>query len=618
MLSWKTASKVSFGIQSRLIVLLLIVLIPVMGIQAFNYYDSYQARRAEELKANLEMARAVGKAFYSFVQDVLHDELTIGTVATDPSPLASAALTRLLKTSSTNLPAVSNLHWLSPQGRILASSSSESVGIDASDRDDFQEIASGREWVISDLASAKPDGKLIFTISRAIRDESGRLLGLIVATVVPEMLDSVLSMHRTGDAGVSLIDSKGMHVYRYPAIKYSQEQRNWLKAYPVLGDALKGRDVMAKITSIRTGKQRLTGFTPVASIGWVAAASRTVDDAMEPVTSALLWQAGGFFCVAFSSFVFALWISRGIARPIETIHRHALSLGRGNWDERITVSGPKEAQVLADALNWMAMERQQAEEKLRQLNEQLEHRVEQRTHELQETQKQYLHAEKLSAIGKLSASIAHEFNNPLQGILSILKGLQKRVILEDEDKELLDAAISEGYRIKDLIRSLQDFNRPSSGRKVAMDMHQCLNSLLLLHKNDFKHKKISVILDYAERLPLILAIPDQIKQVFLNLLTNAAEACYQAGGVITVSTRQVDDKVAVAIKDTGMGIKPEEMELIFQPFYTTKSEVKGTGLGLSVSYGIIQHHNGEIRVESQPGAGTTFTVLLPIKGSNDV
>jgi PAS domain S-box-containing protein len=258
--------------------------------------------------------------------------------------------------------------------------------------------------------------------------------------------------------------------------------------------------------------------------------------------------------------------------------------------------------------------RKWAEEQLKKANEDLERKVEQRTLELQETQKQYLHAEKLAAIGKLSASIAHEFNNPLQGILSILKGLRKRAVLEKEDRHLLEAAITEGDRIKDLIRHLQDFNRPSSGRKAMMDVHQSLNSILLLYKKDFKNKRITVVLDYAEQLPTILAVPDQIKQVFLNLLTNAADAIQQPGGVITVSTWQEKDRVAVAIHDTGIGIKTKELELLFQPFYTTKPEVKGTGLGLSVSYGIVKRHQGEIRVNSRPETGTTFTVVLPIKG----
>jgi PAS domain S-box-containing protein len=244
----------------------------------------------------------------------------------------------------------------------------------------------------------------------------------------------------------------------------------------------------------------------------------------------------------------------------------------------------------------------------------LERRVEERTRELQETQQKFLHAEKLSAIGKLSASIAHEFNNPLQGILSILKGLQKRAILEEEDRELLAAAINEGNRIKSLIRSLQEFNRPSPGRNLPMDIHMCLDAMLLLHKNEFRNKQISVKCDFATDLPLILAVPDQIKQVFLNLLTNAADACQQPGGVITVTTRYVGDRVAVIIEDTGIGIKEEEMSLIFQPFFTTKPEVKGTGLGLPVCYGIVKEHGGEILIESRPGEGTTCTVWLPVSG----
>lgn len=255
-----------------------------------------------------------------------------------------------------------------------------------------------------------------------------------------------------------------------------------------------------------------------------------------------------------------------------------------------------------------------AEVALQALNNDLEQRVEQRTLELQKAQKQYLHAEKLSAIGKLSASIAHEFNNPLQGILAVLKGLRRRAILETEDKALLDEAIEEGDRIKDLIRNLQEFNRPSTGRKSWLNIHNTIDSVLLLYKSDFKGKRISVKREYAADLPEIQAVSDQIKQVFLNLLTNAADACQRPGGVITIKTwPESPDTVAVAVRDTGVGIQPADIDLIFQPFYTTKPEIKGTGLGLSVSYGIIKSHRGEIRVESQSGEGATFTVFFPVK-----
>ena len=257
--------------------------------------------------------------------------------------------------------------------------------------------------------------------------------------------------------------------------------------------------------------------------------------------------------------------------------------------------------------------RKQAEEQLQTLNNELERRVEQRTFELQEAQSHYLHAEKLSAIGKLSASIAHEFNSPLQGVITTLKGLKRRAILDDEDKELLDLTIAENERMKNLVRSLQDFNRPSTGKKEMIDVHASIDSLLLLYKSDFKKKMIAAEQNYAKALPLIQAIPDQIKQVFLNLLNNAVDAIGQGGGVISIKTSFAGEKIAIAFKDSGMGIRPENIDQIFQPFYTTKSEGRGTGLGLSVCHGIIQNHGGEIKVESHPGIGSTFTVFLPIQ-----
>lgn len=347
-----------------------------------------------------------------------------------------------------------------------------------------------------------------------------------------------------------------------------------------------------KISDVNRASMLATGYSREEMIGTDFSAYFTDPD-----------KARAGYCMVFE---------QGMVRdyPLEIRHRDG-HLTPVLYNASVFLDGAHQvAGVFAAARDITQLKR--AEEELKAINDELERRVEQRTLELQETQKQYLHAEKLSAIGKLSASIAHEFNNPLQGILSILKGLKKRAILENEDRELLNAAIAESDRIKELIRSLQDFNRPTAGRIMAMDIHRAIDSLLLMQRSEFKSKRISVALDYAEQLPQIFAVPDQIKQVFLNLLTNAVDACHQRGAMITINTRQDGDKVAVAFKDNGTGIKPEEIERIFQPFYTTKPAVKGTGLGLSVSYGIVKNHQGEIRVKSEPGAGSTFTVLLPI------
>ncbi|WP_306549335.1 ATP-binding protein [Desulfobulbus sp.] len=260
--------------------------------------------------------------------------------------------------------------------------------------------------------------------------------------------------------------------------------------------------------------------------------------------------------------------------------------------------------------------RKAIESQLMAANEVLERKVEQRTLELQEKQKQLLHAEKLSAIGKLAASVAHEFNNPLQGILLILKGLQKRATMAKEDSQLLQAAINEGLRIKKLIASLRDFNRPSPGKKSLIHLEEAIDSVLLLNTYDFKTKGITLTVAHGEHLPQIFAVPDQIKQVLLNLLSNAMDACPPQGCEIDLTTRQEGEYVVLAIKDNGAGIKPDDMEHIFEPFFTTKSQVKGTGLGLAVVHGIIKEHQGMIDITSQPGQGALCTLRLPIDGGH--
>lgn len=272
--------------------------------------------------------------------------------------------------------------------------------------------------------------------------------------------------------------------------------------------------------------------------------------------------------------------------------------------------------TLAKAIS-LEEERQRAEEALEKAKEELEQRVLERTRELQLTSRQLLHVEKLSAVGQLSASIAHEFNNPLQGILNIVSGVKRRAALSENDSQLMDMAVTECERMKELIKGLQDFNRPSSSKLVQSDIGRIIDAVLLLTRKEFETKNIRVEKKYAPDLPEIPVIADQLKQVLLNLLTNAADACGRQGGLITIRTEKIDKKIAIHVADTGKGIKPEDMEHIFEPFFSTKPEVKGVGLGLSVSYGIVKRHGGDILVENTEGKGATFTITLPVKGNHD-
>jgi PAS domain S-box-containing protein len=282
-------------------------------------------------------------------------------------------------------------------------------------------------------------------------------------------------------------------------------------------------------------------------------------------------------------------------------------------------------------------DQKQAEKALQKANEELEQKVEQRTivlkrfiDELQyeissrikaeealfQTQHQLLHAEKLSAIGKLSASIAHEFNNPLFAIINILIGVQQNETLSPPNERMVELAIQECDRMKMLIQNLGDFNRPSSGVLVATDIHQTIDNMLLLCKKEFNDRQIKVEKQFAPYLPAILVVKDQICQVLLNLLTNARDAC-KNGGSIRVKTELLEKGIAISVEDSGCGIDPEHLAKIFKPFFTTKQELSGTGLGLAVSLGIIEKHGGTIAVDSALERGSVFTVTLPLLPQNN-
>lgn len=251
---------------------------------------------------------------------------------------------------------------------------------------------------------------------------------------------------------------------------------------------------------------------------------------------------------------------------------------------------------------------------LAQARDALEERVRERTAELERTHSHLLHSEKLAAVGRLAASIAHEFNNPLFGIRNVLVGLRELPCLTAEDRELTTLAVGECDRVTGLIRDLQGFQRPSAARRSPVDLHKTLDAVLLLCRRELSVKRAVLEKAYAADLPAVWGVEDQLRQVFLNLLTNAMDALGAGGGTIRVSTEVLPGVAAVRVQDDGAGIPAEALGRVFEPFFTTRAEGKGTGLGLSISHGIVASHGGSIEVESRLGRGTAFTVRIPLEG----
>jgi signal transduction histidine kinase len=230
-------------------------------------------------------------------------------------------------------------------------------------------------------------------------------------------------------------------------------------------------------------------------------------------------------------------------------------------------------------------------------------------------EEQLQQASKLASLGKLTAGISHEIGNPLASISSLVQELKSLTMESGEDREFSSESLktinSHIERIAKIVRSLGDFARISTKEKIPSNISEILDRTINLVKYDKRFKNVQLVPN-IDPIPPFRINPDQIQQVFLNLMLNSIDAMPE-GGKLTVSMKKTDSSVEVMFSDTGTGIDETIIDRIFDPFFTTKSPGRGTGLGLSICYGIIREHNGTITVKSRKGEGTTFTIRLPVE-----
>jgi PAS domain S-box-containing protein len=231
---------------------------------------------------------------------------------------------------------------------------------------------------------------------------------------------------------------------------------------------------------------------------------------------------------------------------------------------------------------------------------------------LYETRQQLLQSEKLAAMGRLTSQIAHELNNPLFGIMNTLELMKTEITPQNKRRRLLDLSLDEAGRLAEMLKKMLSFSRPDQMVKVHMNINSVVEEIILLYEKSFKENNIYLKTSLEEDLSAIYASKDQMRQLFLNMLSNSKDAMPD-GGTLEIETRSVDDTIQIIIADNGSGIAEEHIGKIFDSFFTTKRDrVKGVGLGLSVCYQFIKDHDGDISVDSKPGEGTTFVITLPV------
>jgi two-component system, NtrC family, sensor kinase len=254
----------------------------------------------------------------------------------------------------------------------------------------------------------------------------------------------------------------------------------------------------------------------------------------------------------------------------------------------------------------------------------LEKMVEDRASELKETHAKLLHQDKMASLGKLAASVVHEINNPISGILNLVM-LMNRILGEGplQEKELdqfgqyLRLMETETRRISRIVSNLLAFSRHSKMEFGILNLNQLIEKTLFLNANLLKLHSIKLEQKCDPHLPELMGSEDRLQQVFMNLISNAVEALESRQGdrILRIETEYLPQKgsITVSFRDTGVGIPPENLSKLFEPFFSTKKKGKGVGLGLSVVYGIIQEHGGSIRVQSEMGKWTSFGIELPLK-----
>jgi len=226
-------------------------------------------------------------------------------------------------------------------------------------------------------------------------------------------------------------------------------------------------------------------------------------------------------------------------------------------------------------------------------------------------EQQLMHSQKMESIGTLAAGIAHEVGNPLTSISSIVQVLQ-RTIDDAFARDKLNLVQSQVHRITKIIRDLVDFSRPSNYQVQPTNVVKVMADAVEIVKMGKKARQVTFTTDVRHQIPLLPLVPDQMAQVFINVLLNAVDALHGRKGTITVAFERDDESVKVTITDDGEGIPPENLSKVFEPFFTTKRAGEGTGLGLWVSYGIIRSFRGDIAVTSERGKGTSFCIQVPL------
>ncbi|MBC8343216.1 MAG: HAMP domain-containing protein [Bacteroidetes bacterium] len=313
---------------------------------------------------------------------------------------------------------------------------------------------------------------------------------------------------------------------------------------------------------------------------------------------------------------------RKIINPLNGIIKASEAVSKGDKSTRLEIKPEHlyDLRMVSGAFNEMLDNLQSATNELQNWSQQLEYKVQQKSVEISEMQNELIHVERIASLGKLSSSVAHEINNPLSGILTYTKLVQKQLSkpqLDDAGKDsmlkYLRTIELETKRCGDIVKGLLEFSRKDQHDFEVKHLHKILEETYTLMAHQMKISDIIFRTDFSAKSDLISCSENQIKQACIAILLNASEAMSDNGEIWMKTTNPEKDIIKLDITDNGVGIAPEDIPHVFEPFFSAKQKSSGIGLGLAIVHGIAQSHNGKVEVDSEMGKRTTISIFLPIK-----
>ena len=347
---------------------------------------------------------------------------------------------------------------------------------------------------------------------------------------------------------------------------------------------------------------------------------------MDDLDTAISESSRDFFILAAISTLLLItflifFTRRTINRPLNEIIKATEAVSRGDRSKRMKLSPslPQDVQLVSETFNKMLDNLQAATEELQDWSQHLEDKVQKKSEELTEIQKELIHVERMASLGKLSSSVAHEINNPLSGVLTYTKLVHKQLKdpeFNTKDKEpilkYLRVIEEETKRCGDIVKGLLDFSRKDQLEFTDSHLHKLLHDAYQLMEHQMRIANITFREDLVAEKDLVKCSENQIKQAVIALLLNANEAVLENGEILIRTSNPDPAHVRLEIIDNGSGIAPRDIPHVFEPFFSAKEKVSGIGMGLAIVHGIVQSHHGKVEVQSEPGVGTTLSILLPL------